>query len=113
MLLAVATGAIGGGGMFAVYSYITPILTDRAGVAARRGPARARRAGACGMVAGSLIGGRLVDWRPRRAMLGAFLCMAAVFALFTVTSANAGHRDLDRVPARHERSCCRPACRCG
>src|SRR4051812_34266893 len=34
VLLAVATGAIGGGGLFAVYSYISPILTGRTGLPA-------------------------------------------------------------------------------
>ena len=52
--------------MFAVYSYITPILTDRAGLAlAARARSRSRVWG-LGMVAGSLLGGRLMDWRPVR-----------------------------------------------
>ena len=43
--LAIATGAIGGGGMFAIYSYISPILTDRAGLASAARAGRARDLG--------------------------------------------------------------------
>jgi DHA1 family inner membrane transport protein len=85
VLLAVATGAIGGGGLFAVYSYISPILTERTGVSAGLVPIALALWG-LGMVTGALVGGRLMDWRPVPAMLGAFVFMSAVFALFTVTS---------------------------
>ena len=85
VLLAVATGAIGGGGMFAVYSYISPILTARTGLPLGAVPA-ALGVWGLGMVAGSLVGGRLMDWRPVASMLGAFALMAALFALFSVTS---------------------------
>jgi DHA1 family inner membrane transport protein len=85
--LAVATGAIGGGGMFAVYSYISPILTDRAGVSLAAVPLVLAVWG-LGMVAGNLLAGRLMDWAPRRAMIGAFLGMAIMFGLFAYTSTN-------------------------
>lgn len=85
--LAVATGAIGGGGMFAVYSYISPILTDRAGLRLGLVPLVLAVWGA-GMVAGNLMAGRLMDWRPHRAMAGAFVAMAAIFGIFAFTSAS-------------------------
>jgi DHA1 family inner membrane transport protein len=85
VLLAVATGAVGGGGMFAVYSYISPILTQRAGLPLGAVPAVLGVWG-LGMVAGSVAGGRLMDWRPVGSMFGAFAFMAALFALFAVTS---------------------------
>ena len=85
VLLAVATGGVGGGGMFAVYSYITPILTGRTGLPLGAVPV-ALGVWGLGMVAGSLVGGRLMDWRPVASMLGAFALMAALFALFSVTS---------------------------
>jgi DHA1 family inner membrane transport protein len=85
--LAVATGGIGGGGMFAVYSYISPILTDRAGLREALVPVVLAIWGA-GMVAGNLMAGRLMDWRPHRAMLGAFLAMAVIFGTFAFTSAS-------------------------
>jgi DHA1 family inner membrane transport protein len=85
--LAVATGAIGGGGMFAVYSYISPILTDRSGIALGAVPLVLAVWG-CGMVCGNLLAGRLMDWRPHRSMIGAFLAMAVIFGLFAFTSAS-------------------------
>jgi MFS transporter, DHA1 family, inner membrane transport protein len=85
VMLAVATGAVGGGGMFAVYSYISPILTQRTGLPLGAVPA-ALGVWGLGMVAGSVVGGRLMDWRPVASMLGAFVVMAAVFALFSVSS---------------------------
>ena len=71
--------------MFAVYSYITPILTERTGLPLGAVPA-ALGVWGLGMVAGSLVGGRLMDWRPVASMLGAFALMASLFALFSVTS---------------------------
>jgi DHA1 family inner membrane transport protein len=88
VLLAVATGAVGGGGMFAVYSYISPILTDRSGLALSAVPI-ALAVWGLGMVAGNLAGGRLMDWRPVPVMFGVFVLMASMFALFAVTSAHA------------------------
>jgi DHA1 family inner membrane transport protein len=85
--LAIATGAIGGGGLFAVYSYISPILTDRSGVSLGLVPLVLAIWGA-GMVAGNLLAGRLMDWRPHRAMIGACLGMAVVFTTFAFTSAS-------------------------
>jgi DHA1 family inner membrane transport protein len=85
--LAIATGGIGGGGMFAVYSYISPILTDRAGLALGAVPLVLAVWG-CGMVAGNLLAGRLMDWRPHASMIGAFLAMAAIFGIFAFTSAS-------------------------
>jgi DHA1 family inner membrane transport protein len=87
VLLAVATGAIGGGGMFAVYSYISPILTDRSGLPVAAVPI-ALAVWGLGMVAGNVAGGRLMDWRPIPVMFGVFLLMAAMFAVFAVTSAH-------------------------
>jgi DHA1 family inner membrane transport protein len=85
VLLAAATGAIGGGGMFAVYSFITPILTQRSGLSLGLVPV-ALAVWGCGMVAGGLLGGRLVDWRPVLTIFAAFLAMAVIFALFALTS---------------------------
>jgi MFS transporter, DHA1 family, inner membrane transport protein len=85
--LAIATGAIGGGGMFAVYSYISPIMTDRAGLALGLVPLVLAVWG-MGMVAGNLLAGVVMDRAPKRAMLGAFVGMAALFGVFAFTSAN-------------------------
>jgi MFS transporter, DHA1 family, inner membrane transport protein len=83
--LAVATGAIGGGGMFAVYSYVSPILTHRAGLPLALVPV-ALAVWGLGMVAGNIAGGRLMDWQPVWGIFAAFLFMGSVFALFVPAS---------------------------
>lgn len=85
VLLAVATGAIGGGGLFAVYSYIAPILTDRTGLNESVVPVVLAVWG-LGMVTGNLLGGRLLDRWPVRGMFVLFLFMTSIFALFAFTS---------------------------
>jgi MFS transporter, DHA1 family, inner membrane transport protein len=87
VLLAVATGAIGGGGLFAVYSYISPIMTDRAGLSVGAIPFVLAIWGA-GMVVGNVVGGRLMDRAPKRSMVGAIVVMAALFGTFALTSAS-------------------------
>jgi DHA1 family inner membrane transport protein len=87
VLLAVATGAIGGGGLFAVYSYISPIMTHRAGVSLGFVPILLAIWG-LGMVVGNIVGGKLMDHAPKRSMVGAILVMTALFGLFAFTSAS-------------------------
>jgi DHA1 family inner membrane transport protein len=87
VLLAVATGAIGGGGLFAIYSYISPIMTDRAGLSLGVVPLVLALWGA-GMVAGNVLGGKLMDRAPKRAMVGSLVVMAGLFGLFALTSAS-------------------------
>ncbi len=85
VLLALGTGAIGGGGLFAVYSYISPILTGRAGLSVGLVPI-ALAVWGLGMVCGNLVAGKLVDRGPVRATFLMFTSMAIFFALFIVTS---------------------------
>ncbi len=54
-------GALGFGGMFAVYSYIAPTVTDVAGLAESRVPVFLLAFG-LGMVVGTALAGRLADW---------------------------------------------------
>jgi len=58
--LTLATASIGFGGMFAVYSYITPTLTEVSGFSLAQVPMVLALWG-LGMIAGNLIGGRLAD----------------------------------------------------
>jgi DHA1 family inner membrane transport protein len=85
--LALGVGAIGGGGFFAVYTYITPVLTDRTGLPLGAVPVVLGILG-LGMVAGNVVAGRLMDWRPLASLFGVFLAMGSFFALFAVTSAH-------------------------
>ncbi len=86
--LTLATASIGFGGMFAVYSYITPTLTEVSGFRIDQVPMVLALWG-LGMIAGNLIGGRLAD----RALVPAiFYIMAwnvlflALFSIFASSS---------------------------
>jgi predicted MFS family arabinose efflux permease len=77
--LALAACATTTGGVLATYSYLTPLLTDRAGVALDLVPLVLVAFGV-GTLGGSLLGGRLGDTRP-------YATMVAVPAVTTVTLA--------------------------
>jgi DHA1 family inner membrane transport protein len=72
--LALAIGAIGFGGFFAVYTYIAPIVTEVAGQSERFVPVILVVFG-LGMTIGNLLGGRLADSHVMRTL---FWCFAAV-----------------------------------
>jgi DHA1 family inner membrane transport protein len=88
VLLTLGIGAIGFGGMFAVYSYITPTLSDRAGVAESTVPIYLVFFG-LGMVCGNLVGGRLIDRYLLPTLGFGLAAFAGALALFTVLSTNA------------------------
>lgn len=74
--LAVGIGGIGFGGMFALYSYITPITTEAGGIAIEHVPVLLALFGG-GMTLGTLLGGRLAD----RSVLGAIAVGLSTMAL--------------------------------
>ena len=86
--LTLAITVLGFSGMFTVLSYITPILTDVSGYAESRVPWLLVLFG-LGATSGNLLGGRLADWSIPRTLLGGFVCLAAVFALFAATAGSA------------------------
>ena len=67
VLLTLAAGAIGFGGMFAVYTYIVPTLTEVGGLPESVAPIFLLAFG-LGMVAGTWVAGRLADWSVMRSM---------------------------------------------
>jgi len=79
--LAVGTGAIGFGGMFAVYSYITPTMTEAAGLAPTQVPWVLFVFGV-GMTLGTLVGGRLADRTVHGAIIMGLAAMAVTLAAF-------------------------------
>jgi len=79
---------LGFSGMFAVLSYIAPILTEVAGFAPQHVPWLLILFG-LGTTGGNLLGGRLADWSIPRTLLAGLLTLAAVFGLFFLTS---GHQ---------------------
>ncbi len=85
VLLTLLAGAIGFGGMFAVYTYIAPTVTDVAGLSEGRVPLYLLAFG-LGMVVGTPLGGRLADWSIFRSLLVSSAAMIAILVAFTVTA---------------------------
>lgn len=88
VLLTLVVGAIGFGGMFSVYTYITPTLTERAGLGLAAVPAVLVVWG-LGMVAGNVVGGRVVELGVLRSLFLILGATALVLAFFAVGSAHA------------------------
>jgi DHA1 family inner membrane transport protein len=85
VLLTLLAGAVGFGGMFAVYTYIAPTVTDVAGLSEGRVPFYLLAFG-LGMVVGTPLGGRLADWSIFRSLLVSSAAMIAILVAFTVTA---------------------------
>jgi MFS transporter, DHA1 family, inner membrane transport protein len=85
--LALAIGAFGFAGVFAVYSYIAPMLADLAGVGTA-GLTVALALFGLGLTAGNLLGGRLADRALMPAIYFALAALAAILTLFTLTAHN-------------------------
>lgn len=85
--LTLGIAAIGFGGMFAIYSYITPTLIEVTGISEGSVPFYLALIGA-GMIAGSLFGGWLADRGLMRAIGIVLLADLAVLALFPLAAHN-------------------------
>ena len=83
--LTLLAGAIGFGGMFAVYTYISPTVTEVGGLGSGAVPVFLLAFG-LGMVAGTWLAGVLADWSVFRSLLGSSLGMGVALLLFA-----AGH----------------------
>lgn len=83
--LAMLTGIVGFGGFFAVYSYISPTLTEEAGLPIELVPLALALYGV-GMVIGSLAGGRLADWSIFGAIKLASVFMIATMLIFAAVT---------------------------
>ena len=84
---ALAIGAIGFGGLFAVYSYVAPLATDVTGLPEVVVPLVLVVFG-IGMTIGNLVGGRLADWSVRRSMYLSFVVLAGSLVLLAATASN-------------------------
>ena len=82
---ALLTGMIGFGGMFAVYSYISPITTEVTGLSDAVVPWVLATFG-LGMTIGATVGGRFVDRSVTGTVFGALITVTAVLALFGLTA---------------------------
>ena len=82
---ALAIGAIGFGGLFAVYSYVAPLATEVTGLPTAFVPIVLIVFGV-GMTIGNLVGGRLADWSVRRSMYVFFGVLAGGLVLLGFTA---------------------------
>ena len=82
---ALGIGAIGFGGLFAVYSYVAPLATEVTGLAPSFVPVVLIVFG-IGMTIGNLAGGRLADWSVRRSMYLFFAILAGALVLMAFTA---------------------------
>ncbi|MGV9415747.1 MFS transporter [Nocardia sp. NPDC003693] len=87
VLLTLLVGAVGFGGMFAVYTYITTTLTDVAGMRVGLVPIVLMLFG-LGMVAGNILGGVFADRGVDRAILGGLIFMVLILAGFVAAAHN-------------------------
>nr|WP_039796177.1 MFS transporter [Nocardia araoensis] len=87
VLLTLLVGAVGFGGMFAVYTYIATTLTDVAGLRAGAVPLVLMLFGV-GMVIGNIVGGVLADRGVDRAISVAMVAMTAILAGFVAAAHN-------------------------
>lgn len=67
VLFTLAIACVGGGGMFAVFSYVMPTLTEQAGMAESLGPLVLMIFGV-GTILGNHVGARVADWDLLRAI---------------------------------------------
>jgi DHA1 family inner membrane transport protein len=85
VLLTLGVGAVGFGGFFAVYSYISPTLTTISGFSVAAVPVALALFGV-GMTVGTEIGGRLADRDVVRTIYLGMAAAGAMLLLFTVTA---------------------------
>ena len=86
---ALGIGAIGFGGLFAVYTYVAPLATDVTGLSPELVPIVLVVIG-LGMTAGNIVGGRLADWSVRRSMYLFFTILAGALVLLGLTASSPG-----------------------
>jgi DHA1 family inner membrane transport protein len=85
VLYATAAGMVGFGGLFAMYSFIAPVVTDVTGLSRSAIPGFLLAFGV-GSVLGTVLAGRLGDWNVVRTVVGAFVATMVVLLLFSVLS---------------------------
>jgi DHA1 family inner membrane transport protein len=83
--LTLGVGAIGFGGVFALYSYVSPVLTREAGLDESFIPIALVVFGS-GMVAGNLFWGKWIDRSVMRSMVILLVLMGVFLAMFAVAS---------------------------
>ncbi|WP_230973530.1 MFS transporter [Aeromicrobium terrae] len=85
VLFAVSAGMIGFGGVFAMYSYVGPIVTDVTELSRSAIPWFLFFFGV-GSVLGSWLAGVLADWDVERSVLAGFVALAATLVVLSMTA---------------------------
>ena len=85
VLLTLLVGAIGFGGFFAVYSYITPLLTEVSGYRESAVPVALALVG-LGMTLGTVLGGRFADRSVVRTITGGLCSVVVVLLLLPLVA---------------------------
>ncbi len=88
VLLTLLVGVVGFGGMFAMYSYIAPIVTEVTGASAGFVPVVLLAFG-LGGVAGTTLGGRLADRALFRSLVGAMVATGLLLAVVPLAARSA------------------------
>src|SRR3954451_9463779 len=85
VLLTLLVGIVGFGGMFALYSYIAPVVTDVAHLSRGTVPAVLLVYGAGGVI-GTALGGRLADLALFRSLVGSLVFLGVLLAAVALVS---------------------------
>ena len=86
--LAMLISALASAGLFAVFTYIKPILTDVSGISTSAVTWVLLLFGA-GMTVGNIIGGKLADWKLMPTVIGTLVALMFTHAIFAEVSGNA------------------------
>jgi Arabinose efflux permease len=87
LLIYLLITALGNAGLFAVFTYITPLLTDITGFAEHHVTWILILFG-IGVTVGNIVGGKLADWKLMPSILGLYLTIAVALTIFTFTVHN-------------------------
>ncbi|WP_409343603.1 MFS transporter [Paenibacillus sp. MBLB4367] len=87
LLLYLLIGALGNAGLFAVFTYIAPLLVQVTGFAEHSVTWILVLFG-CGVTIGNIVGGKLADWKLMPSILGLYLAICVILTLFTFTVHN-------------------------
>jgi MFS transporter, DHA1 family, inner membrane transport protein len=80
VLYGVVAGMVGFGGIFAMYTYVAPLVTEEAGLGRSAVPWFLLAFG-IGSVAGSWLAGRLADWDVERSVVAGFVAAIVILVL--------------------------------
>jgi DHA1 family inner membrane transport protein len=87
VILAMLISVLASASLFAVFTYITPILENVTGISAHAVTPMLLLFGV-GLTVGNFIGGRLGDWKLMPSVIGILAVLMLVLGLFTITSSS-------------------------